>query len=475
MLCPNCKTRNPIGFKFCHECGAPMAAPVGELAVEEALQAETERRHQHAAALLAGALELREQRQYPEAIPLAEEASEIMPDSASAFTLLASLYERTGDHERAILAMERVVAINPESVEDKVRLERMKDGIVLPEEPRRNPIWSQLLPVGAAAGVAATIFAIGYPILNGSFNTKAAAKTTIIETTGQTQETIGAPEIPVPTPGAMSSPTYAPLPTESRPDPFTPLVQKAYSDPSPTADTAAPRLPSTKTERSQVRERERESAPRDAGSRDTSNNPTINRRVPPATIPAQNNGGDNKNSDSSDLTGNGLPGLGSVGNSVNGSNSTGDASSNFGAGGRLRVGPPTGNSTAGNAGSGNDTPASSQNSGDSYIRIQVKPPSEQTRVTAPSQRSDDSDTRPGESAMARGRRLYRSGKYREAIAAYREAGGAEAQQGIATSQRALGDNEGARGAYREAARLYEAQGNSAGAQTCRAALEALGG
>ncbi|MEI6432205.1 MAG: tetratricopeptide repeat protein, partial [bacterium] len=164
MLCPNCKTRNPIGFKLCHECGAPMAAPVGELAVEEALQAETERRHQHAAALLAGALELRAQRQYPEAIPLAEEASEIMPDSASAFTLLASLYERTGDHERAILAMERVVAINPESVEDKVRLERMKDGIILPEEPRRNPIWSQLLPVGAAAGVAATIFAIGYPI-----------------------------------------------------------------------------------------------------------------------------------------------------------------------------------------------------------------------------------------------------------------------------------------------------------------------
>ena len=447
MICLKCKTRNAIGFKFCHECGAPMS-PSGELAAEEAIQAEAERRSGHAAALVAGALELREQRQYSEAIPLAEEAAEILPDSSTTFALLASLYERTGDHEKAILAMERVAALNPDSVADRLRLEKMKQGLLLPEERSRRSSFSlrRFAPIGAAAIIAGLVFAIGNYFLNSGVRaTRAPVSAGIVETGGP--GAINAPGA-AGVIGTPDNPGYIAPPADSRPDPFAPLVQKAYDNPSPSArERASNSLPTPRP--SAVRERESPSGI------------VVSRRVPPATVPLpsnEGNSGENQNPG-------GLPAFGSGNND----NASGNG---FGNGGRIRVGPPNGDNNA-------SAPANTPDSGDSYIHIQVRPQDgagdPPGKNAAPPATNNDDGARTGESALSRGRRLYRSGKYREAIAAYRESGGGEAQQGVAEAYRRLGESDSARAAYRDAIRIYDGQGNSAGAQTCRAALEVLGG
>ena len=54
MNCPNCKARNPIGNKFCRECGQKIPLEENPLAAEEAQQAEAERSRERAAELLQG-------------------------------------------------------------------------------------------------------------------------------------------------------------------------------------------------------------------------------------------------------------------------------------------------------------------------------------------------------------------------------------------------------------------------------------
>ena len=94
MTCKECKTPNPIGSKFCRECGLKMPLPEGTLAAEEAERVEAERKAETSARLLGEAFTLSERNQLPEAIARAEEAAAVTPTSTTAFSLLASLYER---------------------------------------------------------------------------------------------------------------------------------------------------------------------------------------------------------------------------------------------------------------------------------------------------------------------------------------------------------------------------------------------
>src|ERR1700677_3913620 len=113
MRCTQCQNRNPIGNKYCRECGARLPDPDNPLAVEEAIRADEERLQERVARLLTDAFALAGQNKTEQAILLAEEAAELMPRSTSAHSLLASLYERAGQKEQAVAALRRVVEMNP--------------------------------------------------------------------------------------------------------------------------------------------------------------------------------------------------------------------------------------------------------------------------------------------------------------------------------------------------------------------------
>src|SRR5262249_43521885 len=129
QTCTKCHIRNPVGNKFCRECGEQLPISDNPLLLEEVERAQRERTQERVAGLLASAFRKSEAREFDDALKLAEEAAELMPDSTSAYALLSTLYERTRQNEKAISAMERVVQLNPDSTADKVKLEQLRRGV----------------------------------------------------------------------------------------------------------------------------------------------------------------------------------------------------------------------------------------------------------------------------------------------------------------------------------------------------------
>jgi hypothetical protein len=167
MICLKCKTRNPIGNKFCKECGTALPLDANPLVVEETNRVEQERKQEQVAGLLAQAFGLSENNQVEKALPLVQEAILLMPNSTAAHSLLATLYERLDEPEKAISAMKRVVELNPESAADRNKLEMMQRGVhVLPKATPQAKPNSSSLPLALACVMVASVLTGGMFLMN---------------------------------------------------------------------------------------------------------------------------------------------------------------------------------------------------------------------------------------------------------------------------------------------------------------------
>ena len=115
MLCTECHTSNAADYKFCRECGKRLPAPPADGTPE----AQVEQ-------CLSRAFTLVEQRSFAEAEASAQAALTLAPDSTSARSVLALIYERQGKVPEAIRELELVVARNPASTVDRARLEALR-------------------------------------------------------------------------------------------------------------------------------------------------------------------------------------------------------------------------------------------------------------------------------------------------------------------------------------------------------------
>ena len=453
MNCPGCKARNPIGNKFCRECGQKIPLEENILVQEEAQKAEAERARERAAQLLTRAFTLSQHGKPAEALPLAEEAVELLPESTSALTLCSTLYERLGQNDKAIAMMERVVSSNPDSSVDADKLARLKRGVhVLPnrptlaeapddESPRR---WVPVAAAIVAGGLALSLGIFAVVKLTGKKepNLVPLAITEVDKTKGP--NFFGGQ---VATPGGMTGgPLSAPR-MEARSDPFAPVGSR------PMGATSEPRR--SFRERPERSERPRSNGspvlpnPRDAQPSSGSES------VPPVTFP-----------NSSGPVGNQLPPLGGV---QRGPDS-------------IPAAPPAQNPPPSNGNPEGNTPSTTDNSG--FIRVR-----EHSTGTGSGANSNGElrSSSLGGDPLLRAQTLQASGRYREAITAFREALAAGAvagdvQQGIALCHQRLGEKAPARSAYQQAIVAFEAQvrgGRSVeqaqrGISVCRAALDVLG-
>lgn len=440
MICPDCKTRNPIGNKFCRECGRKFEGD--SLAAEEAARAEAERREERVAVLLAEALALSEQDRPDEALPLAEEAAALLPASTSAQALLASLYERAEQTDKAVAAMERVVALNPDSAADQAKLEQLRRGVhVLPvrTRPAGSHAPSTWIPIVAAGAAAALVLGTGFALVNrGEPTTASAVRVATAE---------GA--YPVPQGSAAPAPGSTQLPRAGRSDPFAPLPGAAATPPRSPADSAVPALPAPRQDSLAATPAPR----RFRSSAALPVSPSATRPLP--AIPS-------------------AAGQGAAGASE-----------------RIIVRPPVAVRPPAESvpETGRSVPETRRNDNSGYIRIEVGPPRSAPPLrAAPSSPATDGEV-PGNNPLLRAQSLQSSGRYREAIAAYRQAlrsasgmATGDAYQGIGLSLQRLGNDAEARAAYQQAIAAYEAQaaaGRDTGAAqrgiaSCRAALEVLG-
>ena len=128
MNCATCQSENPAESKFCRECGGKLGEPIppSPPAPEEPSAEEQEGRKKRVAELLPRAFAFSEKGAIAEAIATAEEAAGLLPGSSAAHALLASLYERAGQSEKAIAALKKVAELNPDAPLDEERMARLR-------------------------------------------------------------------------------------------------------------------------------------------------------------------------------------------------------------------------------------------------------------------------------------------------------------------------------------------------------------
>ena len=166
MFCTQCGAHNTDDSRFCHQCGhrlqperkmPPLDESVFQLDSPEQLQ-----KIQH---LLDEALNHEAEGRYQEAILACEGVLVLDPANTSAHSLLGLIYEKQGDLKKAVAEYEKVVALNPNSVADRAKLDELRRRLHLPTSrmPRKE---SSPLPLLIGSFVAIGLFVLGLAALN---------------------------------------------------------------------------------------------------------------------------------------------------------------------------------------------------------------------------------------------------------------------------------------------------------------------
>ena len=127
MYCSSCGAKNAAESNFCRQCGLKLEKTAPAHVTEEAFDRALPEDEQ-VTALLDRAYRRRKDNDLAGAIALCHEVLAIRPDSTTAHGVLGQLYEQSGERERAMEQYERVLALNPGSIADRVKLDDLRDG-----------------------------------------------------------------------------------------------------------------------------------------------------------------------------------------------------------------------------------------------------------------------------------------------------------------------------------------------------------
>lgn len=117
VVCPQCQIQNSLDSHFCKGCGANLPT-----------DAVAEAQSQHEALVAEGYKALNEGR-LDEAVLVAASALEEFPESISALTLRGMALERQGHLAEALDTFEKVVAHNPNSALDKIKVQHLRNAM----------------------------------------------------------------------------------------------------------------------------------------------------------------------------------------------------------------------------------------------------------------------------------------------------------------------------------------------------------
>ncbi len=438
MECSTCKNVNDDNSRFCKECGSKLTAAPPTTPEEKAPETPTlapeeiEKRRLRAAELLPRALAFSEKGALAEAIATAEEAAGLNPASTAAHTLLANLYEKVGQRERAIAAMKKVVALAPDDAAEKARLEALQRDTArraaAPPEPSRDekprsPIAYWLPRVGASlAGALVLGVGISAVMRPDEQPVKKTPPRLSVGVQNPGAAYAGAPS----TPSGIERQAFVPAPIGAAVDPFS---SKGFA-PRPDPRQAESPLRRARRELPAPSSRRR-SLPRP--DTDSSSAPTA-APVPPVSvsIPAQ-----------------------PVGQPE-----------------RIPVGPPE------------KSERRTAPPPEEYIKIETHPASSAPERTPERSNPEKSE---GGDPVQQARALQGAGRYRDAVTEYQQAlatskAPGELHQNLALCYQRLGEPGAARSAYARAIDAYRVQlarggdreSVQRGIASCQAALEVLG-
>jgi hypothetical protein len=253
MFCTQCGAYNTDDSRFCHQCGHRLQPERKMPPLDESVfQLDSPEQQQKIQQLLDEALTHESQGRLHEAALACEGVLVLDPANTSAHSLLGLIYEKQGDLQKALAEYEKVVALNPDSVADRAKLEEVRRRLHMPppRPPREEPNQAPLL---IAIFVAVGLFVLGLAAMNYQARPKTSP-----------------------------SPTQTPAVTQSAPSaaypPYNWYAPAAPSYPQP----SVPQMPTMSTDNLPVAPPPRRSAER-AGS-DTRGERTPLPPLPPITV-----------------------------------------------------------------------------------------------------------------------------------------------------------------------------------------------
>ncbi len=199
MNCNKCGTPNDDGSKFCKECGQRLPG-------QPASANLSSDQHLKIGEFIYQAYKESEAGNLDKAVQACYGALAINDANHATHALLGSLYERKGDLPRAIFEYERVVSLNPGSLDDRRKLEQLRAQLLAPvssvpapsrRASRFDLVWLHDPKVRPAIAAAATflvvVIVVGSLILRGGSAKQSEADTRQQAPTGQTQALPGQP------------------------------------------------------------------------------------------------------------------------------------------------------------------------------------------------------------------------------------------------------------------------------------------
>lgn len=206
VACKKCNYSNSLDSKFCRQCGA-------ELDADDVAAATAE-----LDALIAQGFHAFNEGRTEEALLIGESAAKSNPASASALSLKGMCHEREGQIAEALECYERVVALNPDSALDKIKITQLRNHLA----GRAAAVPASNRPRAILGGVAAVVLvAAGASIaavLTGSTPGDSTTRTALAEPTvngfdamppgavANTAPSAAGNEAGVPNPGAAGTP-----------------------------------------------------------------------------------------------------------------------------------------------------------------------------------------------------------------------------------------------------------------------------
>ncbi len=161
VACPKCVTNNTLDSTFCKKCGAVLPVSV----IEEEQEKLKE--------IVAKGMESYQTGNLEESMAIAEHSILANPSYGEAYALKGLVHERKGEYAEALDSYETVVALNPDSTIDKIKLNQLRNAFAQrqagdPKPDRKN---AALIAVAATFLVAA-MGAVTYGVIQSSRETK---------------------------------------------------------------------------------------------------------------------------------------------------------------------------------------------------------------------------------------------------------------------------------------------------------------
>jgi tetratricopeptide (TPR) repeat protein len=170
MFCTSCGTKNSVESNFCKQCGTKLEKAAPRISEEEFNRTLPE--DEQISLLMERAYARRMAGDLAGATALCEQALQLHPESASAHSLLGQIYEQTGDKAKAIQEFETVLAHNPASIADRVKLDTLRNEEAMPlaskpphivmtsPPPTSSPNIFAMIGVGAALTLVGAVAAM---------------------------------------------------------------------------------------------------------------------------------------------------------------------------------------------------------------------------------------------------------------------------------------------------------------------------